>query len=145
MYACDLRWWEEYRPEFAGLKVTQDARVSRPDVVRIPSEDKPGLSLDPHRIRQGANGGYQSLNLAVLMGAKKILLLGYDMKADGKKHWHGDHPNGLANPEDVLFEQWRKNFETTLPDLARAGVEVINCTPGSALTCFPRMRLEEAL
>lgn len=79
------------------------------------------------------------------MGAKRVILLGYDMAAHGKKHFFGDHPSGLANPTEHLFDAWRKNFETTLPDLARAGVEVINCTPGSALTCFPMKRLEEVL
>jgi len=33
------------------------------------------------------------VNLAVQLGAARILLLGYDMRAvDGKTHWFGEHP-----------------------------------------------------
>lgn len=146
LYACDVKWWEQYKPQFAGIKVTQDAQVSRPDVRRVPSVNSPGLSLDPSRIHQGANGGYQALGLAALMGAKKVIFLGFDMKStDAKKHFHADHPGGMSNPYDGLFQQWIKNFETTKADLQKMGVTVLNATPGSALTAFPLMDLQDAL
>lgn len=98
------------------------------------------------RIHQGANSGYQSLNLAMLLGATRIILLGFDMRAvNDKKHFHPDHPPGMNNPYDGLFKTWNQNFRSTLPDLKKAGVTVINATPDSALDAFPRMSLEEAL
>lgn len=115
-------------------------------VKRIPSENKPGLSLDPFKIHQGANGGYQALNLAVLLGVKTVFLLGFDMRSvDGKKHWHGDHPNGLNNPTDDTYRMWINAFNTTIGDLKTAGVEVINCTHDSALRCFRFGRIEDFL
>lgn len=150
LYACDVNWWKEYEHprdgglswvDFEGLLVSQDARAERPH--RVPSEDKPGLSLDPLRIHQGGNGGYQALNLAVLLGASRVLLLGFDMKGT---HFHGPHPSGLNNPEDSNhFPKWIKNFQTTLPDLEKGGVEVINCTWGSALKCYRKKRLRQSL
>jgi hypothetical protein len=151
LYACDAAWWQQYRPEFAGVMVTQDERVVSgadriPRVVRVPSVNEKGLSWDPARIHQGANGGYQALNLAVLMGARRVLLMGYDMRVvDGKKHWHGDHPVNLNNPDASQLATFRAAFATTVSELARAGVEVFNCTPGSALDCFPRRDVAEAL
>ncbi|MEX2642144.1 MAG: hypothetical protein WD270_01740 [Acetobacterales bacterium] len=149
LYACDVKWWERYRPDFAGLKVTQDARVLqlRDDVLRVPSERGAGLSLDPLRIRQGGNGGYQALNLAVHLSGGPVWLLGFDMKPDarGRRHWHDDHPRGLNNPDARCFADWIENYRTTVPDLQRAGVAVFNASPGSALDAFPFRDIEELL
>lgn len=80
----------------------------------------------------------------MLLGASRIVLLGYDMRfIDGKKHWHEDHRD--RNPSASQLRGWADNFATMLPDLARAGVDVINCTPGSALNCFAMARIEDAL
>lgn len=107
---------------------------------------RPGLSFTQGIVHSGGNSGYQAVNLAVLAGAPRLLLLGYDMGSrDGRKHWHEDHPPGLNNPRETTFQQWRDAFTTAVPDLERAGVEVINCTPGSALMCFPIARLEDVI
>lgn len=117
-----------------------------PGVLRVPSVDEPGLSLDPLRIHQGGNSGFQALNLAVLLGARRVLLLGFDLgRRGGRRHWHGDHPGDLNNPDETNFAWWRTAFAGAVPDLARAGVAVVNCTPGSALDCFPMAPLEAAL
>ncbi len=150
LYACDFTWWKQYGgvPKFEGLRYTQDdgARVF-PWLDYIESVDKPGLSFNRAIIHQGANSGYQAINLAVHFAVKRILLLGYDMKngPDGQIHHHGDHPKGMSNPGSALYPRWVKNYETMVPDLKRAGVEVINCTPGSELKCFPMAKLEEVL
>jgi enoyl-CoA hydratase/carnithine racemase len=96
-----------------------------------------GISESPNAIATGSNSGYQAINIAVLAGAKRILLLGYDMKfAAGKKsHWHGGHP--LQMPEGA-YTRYARKFKTMLPQLERLGVAVINCTPGSAIDAFPR-------
>ena len=46
---------------------------------QLKSVAQPGLSRTQGVIHQGKNSGYQALNLAYLLGAKRILLLGYDM------------------------------------------------------------------
>ena len=155
LYACDMKWWDEYaRPRdgglpwtaFKGLKVTQDAHVNRSDVIRIPGLKLPGLSHDQWHIHEGANGAYQALNLFVHLGVNRVILLGCDMRAiGGKKHFHSDHPAGMANPTVGMFQTWIQNFRSTLPDLNKAGVAVLNATPNSALDCFPMVTLEEAL
>jgi hypothetical protein len=146
LYACDGAWWRQYvdAKDFAGLKVTQDPSVE--GILRVPSEDGEGLSLDPLRIHQGGNSGYQAINLAVLLGVREIILLGFDLHAPGRRrHWHPDHPIGMNNPDTSNFEGWLKRFDELPPDLERAGVRVINCSPGSALKVFPSSALEDAL
>lgn len=147
LYACDWGWWNKYQPEFAGMKVSQDVNVLKlGGVLRVPSCDDPGISFDPLRINQGTNSGFQALNLAVLLGAKRVILLGYDMQlTDGKTHWHGDHPSGLNNPVHGQFPSWCRVYEEAAPQLAGAGIEVINATRQTALGAFPRVALESVL
>lgn len=69
-------------------------------------------------------------------GAARIVLVGYDMKpaADGRAHWFGDHP---IKTDRAVFSAMLNNFATLPEPLKRLGVEVINCTPDSALKVFP--------
>jgi hypothetical protein len=150
LYACDGKWWDHHDgvKAFDGEKWTQDRQASLiHGLHHVPSVDEPGISLNPPVIHRGANGGYQAINLAVLFGAKRLILLGYDMgiSDDGRRHWFGDHPTGLNNPQDRDFARWRANFETMLPDLDRAGVQVINASRQTRLECFDRVPLERAL
>lgn len=63
------------------------------------------------------------------------------MKNPGQ-HWHGDHPHNWGNALGV--EDWVKHFDDLANDLKEMGVNVVNCTIDTALTCFKRMTLEEA-
>ena len=156
LYGCDVKWWEWHKgvPDFKGIKagLRWDAIKGKfhggwtadifPDVRSLASTGANGLEIAPNSLRTGSNSGYQAINLAVHMGAKRILLLGYDMKSDGKKnHWFGEHPNKVIPPYTMMLPY----FKTIVEPLEKAGIEVINCTPDSALKVFPMMKLEEAL
>lgn len=93
----------------------------------------------------GGNGGFHALNLAVQFGAKRIVLVGYDMRCDLGLHWHGKHPTGLNNPTPRNVERWRRVIDEAAPILAALGVTVINASPVSMLTAYPKMSLSEAL
>ena len=102
-----------------------------------------GLSTEPTGLITGRNSGYQAINIAVLAGARRILLLGYDMRfIDGRQHWFGNHP--IKNHE-AEFTGYAKRFRTMVEPLEKLGVEVVNCSPGSAIDAFPRAELSEAL
>lgn len=64
-------------------------------------------------IRHGSNGGYAAINLAYHLGARRVFLLGYDMRRgpDGSAHWHGDYPWG-GYRDDVAANRWIPNFRT---------------------------------
>jgi len=154
LYACDGDWWDHWwqpgcpsgASAFVGQKWSQDARAAETyGINRVPSVAELGLSLDPLRIHLGSNSGYQALNLAVLFGASRILLTGFDMKLSvgGQRHFFGDHPGSLNKASD--YNQFIRAFHTTADDLKRAGVEVLNCTPGSALDAFPMAKLEDVI
>jgi hypothetical protein len=93
------------------------------------------LSLDRTEVN-GMHAGHQILNIAFFLGAKRIVLLGYDFcfgKA-GETQWHSDHQR------ETNTEMWAKrmlpNFKTTLPFLEAAEVHVVNANPDSMLKDF---------
>lgn len=141
LYACDDDWWFHHRgvPRFEGTeKWTQSAMAALQFGLRfVPSVDAPGISLDPSRIHQGGNSGFQALNLAVLLGARRVVLYGFDMRrVDGQLHWFGEHPPNVRR--DMDFARCIRAFEVAAPQIKAAGVYVLNATPGSALRCFDR-------
>lgn len=104
-----------------------------------------GNGLGLQRCNVNGNSGSQAICVAAMFGARRILLLGFDMKpgADGRAHWFGQHPGKLVTRQ--LFDEWIHKAGAIASDAKRLGVEIINCTPGSALECFPRSTIEDAL
>lgn len=123
----DRAWWRQYlgeaREGFAGALVAP----------------LPGLAgVVQARLRQ-QNSGAGAIALAALLGAKRIVLLGFDaQKTGGQAHWHADHPEGLGNAGSVA--KWPGQFDGLAKTLR--GVEIINCSRETALTCWPRQPLE---
>jgi hypothetical protein len=140
LYAADAAWWTAYRnkvADFRGLKVT--VRVEPfDDLLALEVSGHLGFDPAPGKIRTGANSGYQAVHVALAAGAKRIELHGFDMRHhDGLHHWHGTHPMPLRNHGGSIYERWVKSFESLVPEAAKLGAEVVNCTPDSALKCFP--------
>lgn len=89
------------------------------------------------------NSGYQATNLAYLLGAARIGLIGFDMKPGKHHHFHGDHRGGtLTNPTDGLYRDWIKGFSEIHEALQAEGVELVNCSRETELT-IPRMSLHD--
>jgi hypothetical protein len=88
----------------------------------------------------------QALNLSWHRGARTVLLLGYDMQhTGGKAHCHADHPRPLGNFAPEMARLCATKFDAIASDLKNECVRVINCTRETALRCFERMPLAEAL
>lgn len=109
-------------------------------------ESRPGdvPTADPAFITQGMNSGFQAMDLAVLMGASRVILTGYDMGLAGRvRHFFGDHP-GLMNVNSP-YHLFIRAFDAAAPHYAARGVEILNASRRSALTCFPMIPLEAVL
>jgi hypothetical protein len=150
LYACDAKWWHWHRgvPAFPKPKWSLEHsawsayRAAYPDVQRLQNTGPQGLEHNPSGLKNGRNSGYQAINLAVHYGAARILLLGYDMQArKGQTHFFGDHPNKQQSP----YAQFRRAFESMVKPLAKRGVSVVNCSPASVLSAFPKLPLRQAL
>lgn len=132
-------------PDFTGRKVTQHQGMAfRFGLNWVEAKGGPGISLQPGLIHTGGNSGFQALNLAVLLGAKTLILLGYDMQLQsGKRHFFGNHPGKMNKNSN--YQAFMNHFCEAAPQLKRLGVQVINCTPGSALECFEKRSLGDVL
>lgn len=109
----------------------------------VEGRDGKGFSFDPGVIHYGSNGGFQAVNLALLMGATRIVLVGFNMQpVDGKGHFFGSHGPGLRNTTN--YSNFIRAFEVAAASLPQ-GIEILNATPASALTCFPGIDLDQAL
>jgi hypothetical protein len=153
VYGCDAAWWrnEVGLPKFMGLKISATRRglaENYPDIRFVnvlPPVDRLALE-QPGVIGSGGNSGFQALNLAVQWGARRILLIGFDMSARSGVHWYGRNAGtGRSNPDEINFRRWRAAFATTPPVLNKLGVVVVNCSPISTLDCFPRASVAHTL
>lgn len=148
LYAADAKFWgwhkgcvathtvgtEKY-PAFVGaLKYSLSQTPYHVSVLkRGPST---GLTLDPTKVALGLNGCFQSVNVAVHLGASKIVLLGVDMKGS---HFHSAHPDRSVPPFSLCIDR----FKTLVEPLRALGISIVNCTPQSALKCFPMASLAD--
>lgn len=94
----------------------------------------------------GNNGGTQSINFAVNMGAKRIYLIGFDMRDDplarGKTHWHDKHQ--LVIRHDTYSRLFIPSMIALDKELrkSKVKVEIINCSRTSAITCFKKKNVK---
>lgn len=148
VYSCGSdagKWWQRTGDTlgwYEGLRYTLDPGASRwAQVLR--NTGFIGLETSPDGLKTGKNSGYQALNLAVHLGASRIVLLGYDMQPDAqdRDHFFGAHWHNQRPP----FHAFVDLFGSLLEPLRALGVRVLNATRRTALTMFPIVSLEEAL
>lgn len=150
LYAADAKWWGWHKgcegihmvgtdkwPAFTGQLKYCLARTpyNVPMLRRGPST---GLTLDPSKVALGLNGVFQSINVAVHFGATTVIVLGLDMHGT---HFHSAHPDRSVPPFSMCIER----FKTLVEPLAKVGVSIVNCTPKSAVKCFPMARLQDVI
>lgn len=137
LFAMDQQWWDLHRAEvaetFRGDRISSNQVPKKYMVTR----------LMPSELKSYGNSGAACISLAVLSGATRVILLGYDcQKTGGKAHWHGDHPPGLGNAGGV--DKWPAKFKELARDI-NGRATVINASRATALDMFPRQELEQAL
>jgi len=147
LYSSDRRWWHYYAgaPEFRGHKVGvgwklgDSSPIPRAPGIHVLEHTGPeGLELVSTGLRTGGHSGYAAINLAVHLGARRIVLLGYTCgRVGGASHFFGRHPSGLEESTDQHYAAFRRAYDALVAPLAELGVAVINATPGSTITAFP--------
>lgn len=150
LYACDGDWWKQYNPAgYRGLRISQDGHVPNPEwglhLVTLVRNCDQLLFNKFGELGWGGNGGFHALNLALQFGARRIILVGYDMRVDLGVHFHGKHPKGMNNPAAVNVRRWRQILDAQAPLLAGLGVEVLNASPVSALEAYPKVDFAAAV
>jgi len=162
LYGCNEAWWDTYwedvRSHSCEKWTTNIDAANRYRINWIAERFGFGLCEEDNIIHHGHGSGYSLVSLAHKLGATRILLLGYDLRYapdyDGKtrqigsvpRHYFGEYPSNLQHWPSVKVEN---GVHVELVHLYRTIdmqglVEIINCTPGSALEgVIPSMNIED--
>jgi hypothetical protein len=139
VFGMDLAWWKEHHKEVNAVctgRLLSTSHAAR----AYGAESLWQIAWFP----QVLNSGQAAVMLALVSGAAKVVLLGYDCQITaGKAHWHGDHPKSCGNAGSI--KRWPKHFDKLAQEAKRRDCEVVNATRETALRCFPRVDLETAL
>lgn len=111
---------------------------------RVPN----ALELDPRAVG-GQDSGTKAVNLIYHTRAARVVLLGFDMHdlppdrwQEG--NWHAAHKAPPLVGQRAEFAKAHARMAAAL-DSAPHRMEVVNATPGSALTCWPVVELDSLL
>jgi hypothetical protein len=149
LYWTDVRFYSWYKNEidnYKGLKFALNPGSQYTKDIKILKKGKAyGLETDTQTLAHGNNSGYAAINLAYHLGAKRIILLGFDMASNGgESHFHDGYPTRSAG--DRMFQdKFLPGFKQLAAELTNAGVSVLNAAPYSKLTVFPKITLEQSL
>jgi hypothetical protein len=140
LFFHDYPWFRDHRPvvdTFAGMVITSSERA-----VKYKTWYEKTWARPPIVQAKPLSSGHHAVDIAVALGCKSIVLLGYDCRlVDGRSHNHGDYNDGKGRAYPVFLPMW-KEYPARV---AAAGVTVLNATPGSAIEVFPTVSLDEVL
>lgn len=131
---------------FAGRIVTNASGVPLGRVLTVDKAKKPYFAGNPNHIHCNRTSMAGAMELAVLLGAGRLVLLGADGRddADAVRAHKERYPHKGYRP--ARYDDWREELKAVAAALKRLGVPVANCSPGSAYAgLWPVVTLEEAV
>lgn len=100
----------------------------------------------------GKDGGGRSVmhippKLLYYLGVRRIYLVGCDFRmSEAEKYaFEQDRSKGSIKGNNSTYAKLNERFAALGEQFAAAGLTIINCTDGSGLEPFPRMKLDKAL
>lgn len=132
----------DFARSFPGMVVTTSRRV-KDTVPEVRMVEAPRMKDFPPpgspTIRHGKSSGHAAISLAIAMGATRVELHGFDMRVvDGREHHHQEY-EGRQRNLSIYADRFLPEFAGWNEAAKRAGVSVVNATPGSALREFPML------
>ena len=143
--------------EFPGLKVScypKDRNIPWVKFLARDNRHPKGISINPKTVSWNLNTGSAAISIAVHTGAKRIILLGFDMKLDENEvqHWHDLYgrrkswkERNKSKPDGLPFERHLTGFPIIAKDAKMLGVEILNASPESAIQDFPKFTVKQLL
>lgn len=150
LFFNDSRWWRiaENRnlvDSFRGMVVTTAPSAWSANIRKMNKVKPPGLTDDRGSLSVQNTSTTGATNLVKHFGVARIVFLGLDGKPGkgGRTHHHDPH---CWPQRDDCWPRQRAELETIRKPLAKAGIEVVNCSPGSVYgDLWPVMTLTEYL
>lgn len=143
--------------KFGGIKVSCHPSADKYDWVKYTPRDRShprGITSNPKMVSWNGNSGAAAISIAANAGAKRIILLGFDMKLDDSKnqHWHNVYGRSPITPprfpkktRHLPFDRHLRGFADVSKDAKKRQIEIINANPDSAITEFRKFTIKELL
>jgi len=138
----DTRWFNTHKDEldkYGGPVFTSTPALSKSRIPWLWTLPRKTVGCHKDALGWNFNTGACATNLAVLLGAKKVYLLGFDMQLiEGESNWHH---NSLNKPDADIYPKFIEGFVALKKDMDKMcpEVEVINITDDSALDLYPKI------
>jgi len=143
----DTKFFNKYSRDlesFKGIVATNDPHLQKNDLPWLWTMPRSSVGLHVNSLGWNYNTGASAINLALILGAKRIYLLGFDMKLskDKKMNWH---KKGCDKPDENICHRMNENFYHVFKDWKKKfdDREIINVTDDSALKVFPKVGVKE--
>lgn len=139
---------------FPGLKISANSQPGRDGFVKCLGRDgshTKGISMRPGYVSWNYNSGAASISIAAQTGAKRIILLGFDMNLgkDKMQHFHNVYARGPVTDDRRLrklpFPRHLRGFPNIAQDAKKLGIEILNASPNSSIDSFPKYTVKELL
>ncbi|WP_375782905.1 hypothetical protein ACE10Z_23615 [Bradyrhizobium sp. Pha-3] len=144
-----LAEFAESRPLYLAVSDRRPERmpaIQSAVYLRSVSEGLSGPDDYSSAVVDGGTSGFAALQLAVLKRARHIVLLGFDYGLQGDRdHYHDAYVGHGAGADAATWQRWAENFNVIAPQMVARGIEVINASPASQISCFPKCSIEDAL
>jgi hypothetical protein len=156
----DSKFFKRFRAEIASYKAIKvscnskaiSASYHKDNIKYLPKDGSApyGLTKNSKKLSWNQNSGCAAINLAANLGAKRIILLGFDMKLDknNKQHWHSFYSTANRkeiNPKSLPFQRHLRSMDAIARDARKRGIEIINANPDSAIEHFKKMSVKDLL
>ncbi len=139
LFGFDAKWWKFYMDDvklkFKGERLTCSVTGESFGVTTLYGKEW---------FDHFGNSGTAIISLAIVAGAKRVIMLGYDCQPDENKwHWHGNHPEGFNNCKSMIH--WPTQFKKVKRYADIKNVEIINCSRKTSLDMFKKDLLENVI
>lgn len=161
MFFGDNKFYLSYKKriaDFPGLKVTCHSNFTsgfkKEKIKYLPKDNNhfQGISNNPSKVSWNKNSGAAAISVAANAGAKRIILLGFDMclDAEGNQHSHTEYLNdrfldSTKKRKKLPFPRHLKGFGEIQRDAKRRGIEILNASEISEIKVFPKINIKEVL
>lgn len=162
LFFGDNKFYRAYRKQiavFPGLKVSchsafTGGRFDNEKIKYLVKDNKHfyGISPDAKKVAWNKNSGAAAISVAANSGAKRIILLGFDMRLDneGNQHCHSEYKvkkrKGVQSKTRKLpFERHLKGFDEISKDAKQRGIEILNANPDSEIKVFPKINVKDVI
>jgi len=143
----DLPWWNVHREsllQFSNPIVTNQPALHTQSDLPILTMKREGYGLHTNALGWNMSTGATGINLTLVLGARRVLLLGFDCKkgTKGQTNWHLDNIN---KPNESSYKRFINGFHRVAEALPKVFPkrEIINLGPDSVLDVFPKGDLDE--